>query len=98
MAYDYPTNLTSLGQFTTYMNSVTLGWFWTIILISWTITVFLFLNSMNKDLSKNAHSTLFSTFILGVILYGGGLITPHVLLFAFLLWGLSAWYVRVDKN
>jgi len=97
MAFADPNNLTDFSKISVYMNTVTDGWFWTIILMSYAITMFLFLNSFNGETAKNLHSVFLSTFIIGVLLYAGGLITPYILLFVMIMWGLSAWFMRVSR-
>jgi len=92
-----PDNLTDFSKISVYMNTVTDGWFWTLILIGYSITMFLFVNSFNGETAKNLHSVMFSTFIIGLLMYAGLLITPYILLFFFLMWGLSLWNMRIMR-
>lgn len=87
MTYPNPTNLTGLKDLGTYANTVTLGWFWNIILFSLFCTIFFALKSYT---AYRAFATAsFITWLISLLLFVIGWIDLSIFILCSVLGGVG---------
>jgi chromate transport protein ChrA len=96
MTYTLPSNFTGLYSVGNYVNSVTDGLFWTIIMIS--VYAVLFFSMKGYGTERAIGYSSFIGAILSILLFTIGFVPASVLVFSILFAGFGIWSLKTSNS
>lgn len=87
MTYPTPSNLTGMYDLSTYVNSITSGWFWSFILLALFFTIFF---ALKQYTMQRAYATAsFIVWLIALLMFVMGLISLSIFILCTLAGGLG---------
>ena len=94
--YPYPTNTTKMADIALYVNSVTMGWFWPLILIA--LFVILLISFKQYPMERAFATSSFITTIIAIMMGIIGLVSFYVVVLCGVVTAIAVIVLRSSNN
>lgn len=96
MAYTYPTTMTGIYGLATWVNTVTGGWFWSLILLA--LFAILFFSFKSYQTSRAFAGASFITMVVGILMGAIGLIPVKIIILCIILGAFGIVALRTSNS